>query len=85
MSVCVPSLLESAIVFENCEQCVCAWNRCTEGQSYGTLHLATCTYVQSGYISIPSSLLIDKGVIADRGYKEYGREDFDGFFFFFFF
>ena len=65
VSVCVPSLLESAIVFDTCVTvcgvcmyvCVCARECvymcayvCTEGQSYGTLLLATCTYVQSGCI-----------------------------------
>ena len=76
MSVCVPSLLESVMVFDSCvtmctcvDLCVCgvcvcvcmcvcvcvcvSCNVCTEGQSYGTLHLATGTYVQSGCISIP--------------------------------
>ena len=83
MSVCVPSLLESAIVFENCEQCVCAWNICTEGQSYGTLHLATCTYVQSGYISIPSSLLI-KESLQIEAIRSMAVKILMGFFFFFF-
>ena len=36
--------------------CVCV-HVCAEGQSYGTLHLAICTYVQSGCISI---LFVDK-------------------------
>ena len=72
MSVCMPSLLESAIVYDTCvtgvymcvclHVCVCVCvcvcvgvcvHVCAEGQSYGTLHLATCTYVQSGCISIP--------------------------------
>ena len=55
VSVCVPSLLESAIVFDTCVTvcmcvyvcvCVCACNVSTAGQSYG-IHLAICAYVQS--------------------------------------
>ena len=54
--------------------CVCECNVCTEGQSYGALHLATCTYVQSDVFQF---LFVDKGFIEERGYKECGREDFE--------
>ena len=58
----IPSLLESAIVFNTYVTmcmcvCVCVCMQCIyRGQSYGTLHVAVCNYVRSVCVCIPLSL-----------------------------
>ena len=75
VSVCVPSLLESGIIFDTCVT-VCMCMQCM--YSWSILWDTTFSYMYlcTEWMYFNFSLLI-KGFIADRGYKEYGHKDFD--------